>query len=64
MSGLPSVHCPCCNVQLPLEGWIAHAATREAFLALAALHPSVRLPMTAHIRNQRKSFTHQETPHD
>lgn len=47
MSSLPSVACPCCNVQLPLEAWIAHTATREAFLALAGLHPSLRLPMTA-----------------
>ncbi|MFZ5483513.1 MAG: hypothetical protein ACOZB0_04710 [Pseudomonadota bacterium] len=44
---LPSVACPCCNVQLPLEAWIAHAATREAFIALASLHPSQRLPMAA-----------------
>lgn len=43
---LPAVSCPCCNVQLPLEAWLAHAATREAFLALAGLHPSMRLPMT------------------
>lgn len=47
MTGLPSVACPCCNVQLPLEAWISNAATREAFLSLAALHPSQRLPMTA-----------------
>lgn len=47
MSGLPSVSCPCCNITLPLEAWIAHTATREAFLALAGLHPSLRLPMTA-----------------
>ena len=46
MSGLPVVACPCCNVQLPLEGWIANTAAREAFLALAGLHPSMRLPMT------------------
>jgi hypothetical protein len=46
MSGLPSIACPCCNVMMPLEAWIAHAATREAFLALASLHPSQRLPMT------------------
>lgn len=44
MSGLPIVACPCCNVQLPLEAWIAHSSTREAFLALAELHPSLRLP--------------------
>lgn len=43
---LPAVSCPCCNVQLPLEAWISNAATREAFLALAQLHPSMRLPMT------------------
>jgi len=43
---LPAVSCPCCNVQLPLEAWIAHTATREAFMALAGLHPSMRLPMT------------------
>lgn len=47
MSGLPIVACPCCNVQLPLEAWIAHSSTREAFLALAELHPSLRLPKTA-----------------
>lgn len=44
---LPAVSCPCCNVQLPLEAWLAHTGTREAFLALAGLHPSMRLPMTA-----------------
>lgn len=43
---LPAVSCPCCNIQLPLEAWIANSATREAFLALAGLHPSMRLPMT------------------
>lgn len=43
---LPAVACPCCNVQLPLEAWISNTATREAFLALAGLHPSMRLPMT------------------
>ncbi len=42
---LPAVSCPCCNVALPLEAWIAHQGAREAFLALAGLHPSVRLPM-------------------
>lgn len=47
MSGLPIVACPCCNVQLPLEAWIAASSTREAFLALAELHPSLRLPKTA-----------------
>jgi len=44
---LPAVSRPCCNVQLPLEAWIAHQGAREAFLALAGLHPSVRLPMAA-----------------
>jgi hypothetical protein len=44
---LPAVSCPCCNVPLPLEAWIAHAASREAFLRLSSLHPSLRLPMTA-----------------
>ena len=43
---LPVVACPCCNVQLPLEAWIAHQGAREAFLALAGLHPSMRLPYT------------------
>lgn len=43
---LPIVACPCCNVQLPLEAWIAHQGAREAFLALAGLHPSMRLPYT------------------
>ena len=43
---LPVVACPCCNVQLPMEAWIAHQGAREAFLALAGLHPSMRLPYT------------------
>lgn len=44
---LPIVACPCCNVQIPLEVWLAHTATREAFLTLAELHPGLRLPKTA-----------------
>ena len=41
---LPIVSCPCCNVELPLEAWIAHQAMRDAFVSLASLHPSMRLP--------------------
>lgn len=47
MTGLPIVACPVCGTKIPLEVWIACTATRDAFLALASLHPSQRLPMTA-----------------
>jgi hypothetical protein len=47
MTGLPIVACPVCGTKIPLEVWIACTATREAFLALASLHPSQRLPWTA-----------------
>ncbi len=47
MTGLPIVACPVCGTRIPLEVWIACTATREAFTALAKLHPSQRLPWTA-----------------
>lgn len=45
--GLPAITCPCCNVAMPLEAVFAHQGARDAFLALAGLHPSQRLAMTA-----------------
>lgn len=45
--GLPAITCPCCNVALPMEAVFAHQGARDAFLALAGLHPSQRLAMTA-----------------
>lgn len=44
---LPVIACPVCGTRIPLEVWLACTATREAFSALAGLHPSNRLPWTA-----------------
>lgn len=48
MSGLPTVACPSCNAQMPLDVLIGHQGARDALLALAKLHPSqARIVMTA-----------------
>lgn len=45
--GLPVIPCPVCNSQLPLESWLTHAGARQALVALAELHGSMRLAAVA-----------------
>lgn len=45
--GLPHIACPACNSHIPLEAWLAHVGARQALLALADLHGSLRLPAVA-----------------
>lgn len=47
MSGMPIVSCPVCNAQTPLDALLGHQGARDALLALAGLHASQRLQLSA-----------------
>lgn len=47
MSGLPTTPCPVCNSMIPMEVWVSHAGARQALVAMAELHGSMRLASMA-----------------